>query len=106
MSCDPYRERLTAGAPLDADTLEHVKMCPSCRDEFAHVLALRTSRPQPSPGLRDRVLAAAVPHRAMPWRVAAAAAVIVALGASFAAGRMSAPVETKIVENEPLRFGS
>ncbi len=97
MSCDPTRERLNAGAPLDADTLEHVKTCPACRDEFAHVLALRSSRPQPSPALRERVLAAA-PRRAFPWSIAAAAAVIVALMVGYAAGRATAPIETKIVK--------
>ncbi len=98
MSCDPYRESLNAGAPLDGDTLEHVKTCPACRDEFAHVLALRSSRPQPPPELRDRVLAVAVPRRVFPWRAAAAAAIIAALMVGYAAGRAAAPIETKIVE--------
>jgi hypothetical protein len=79
MKCDELRERAETGALLGPDAWEHMESCARCREEFAHLRALRTNAPVPPPGLRDRVLEAAFPGsvgRGFRWQTAAAAAAV------------------------------
>ncbi len=79
MKCEALRERAEAGGILGTDEWDHMESCARCREEFAHLRALRASAPVPPPGLRDRVLEAAFPgstRRVFRWQTAAAAAAV------------------------------
>ncbi len=79
MKCDELKERAETGAPLGPDAWEHMESCARCREDFAHLRALRANPPVPPPGLRDRVLEAAFPgsvRRGFRWQTAAAAAAV------------------------------
>jgi anti-sigma-K factor RskA len=112
---------LTAGYALDAlddderrTFEEHLEECERCRDELASfggvtgALALAVSGPEPSPELRDRVLAAvrAEPQNVVPlaprqrrtllapaFAVTAAVAAAVAIGLGIYAARLSSDLD-------------
>lgn len=78
MKCEELRGVVESGGELRAEAWEHADACPKCREEFAHLRALRAARPEVPAGLRDRVLEAAFPGRrgGFRWQVAAAAAAV------------------------------
>jgi hypothetical protein len=91
MKCDELRNKVDTGAPLDGDAWEHATSCARCREEFAHLRALRAATPEPPAGLRDRVVEAAFPgttRRGFRWTlVASAAAVALAFAGGISIGR-------------------
>ncbi|MCE9584493.1 MAG: hypothetical protein K8T20_18550 [Planctomycetes bacterium] len=89
MKCDELRGAVDSGQAISVAGWEHVESCPRCREEFAHLRALRGAVPEVPPGLRDRVVEAAFPGRARgpAWIVAAAAAVALAFAGGIAVGR-------------------
>ncbi|KAF0245957.1 MAG: hypothetical protein FD180_1100 [Planctomycetota bacterium] len=114
MKCNELRDKVESGAHLDGDAWEHATSCAHCREEFAHMRALRTSAPEPPAGLRYRVLEAAFPgsaRRAFRWQiVAAAAAVALAFVGGISIGRdverrdvVTAEPGPVVVDKEVLR---
>ena len=93
MSCDAYRETLSAmldgeAAPSEVEAcLEHLESCSACaryRDELAAARALLREWPEETLGSSPRAWARGGS------RLAAAAAVLLALGVGFVAGRSTA----------------
>lgn len=90
MRCEELKAAVEGGSELRSEAWEHVDGCGRCREEFAHLRALRSSAPVPPAGLRDRVLEAAfpAPRRRFSWLPAtAAAAVALAFGGGVLLGR-------------------
>ena len=63
MKCEALREQVESGGELRGEAWEHVETCPRCREDFAHLRALRASLPELPAGLRDRVVEAAFPAK-------------------------------------------
>lgn len=111
MKCDELRGVVESGGELGGDAWEHMESCPRCREEFAHLRALRASTPELPAGLRDRVVEAAFPAKRGGFRwgvVAAAAAVAIAFAGGISIGRgverrNTPAVEPVVVEREVVR---